>query len=78
MGLADYCQSIERLDVTRLETQTSRLIAERTTLEARIRRAGARFDSSLREQEDLLASLIVGDVGMLHAPKSLDAPDPVT
>jgi len=78
MGLADYCQSIERLDVTRLETQTSRLIAERTTVEAGIRRAGARFDSRLREQEDLLASLIVGDVGMLHAPKSLDAPDPVT
>ena len=48
------------------------------TLEARIRRAGERFESRLREQEDLLASLIVGDVGMLHAPKSVDAPDPVT
>jgi polysaccharide pyruvyl transferase WcaK-like protein len=78
MGLADYCQSIERLDVARLETQTRRLIAERSALEAQIARAGARFDRSLREQEDLLASLIVGEAGILRATRSLDAPDPVT
>ena len=29
MGLADYCQNIERLDVLLLESQTLRLIAER-------------------------------------------------
>ena len=40
MGLADCCQSIERLDVALLETQTLRLISERPALEARIRRGG--------------------------------------
>jgi len=78
MGLADYCQSIERLDLALLETQTTRLIAERAALEARIARAGARFDSSLREQEDRLASLILGEAGILPTTRSLDAPDPVT
>jgi len=78
MGLADYCQSIERLDVALLETQTTRLISERAALEARIRRAGAGFESSLREQEDLLASLIVGEAGVVPTATSLDAPDPVT
>ena len=77
MGLADYCQSIEQLDVALLETQTTRLISARTALEARIRRAGAGFESSLREQEDLLASLIVGEAGVVPTAKSLDAPDPV-
>jgi len=78
MGLADYCQSIERLDVALLETQTTRLIAERSALEARIRRAAARFDGSLREQEDLLACLIAGDAGLVPTTRSVDAPDPVT
>jgi polysaccharide pyruvyl transferase WcaK-like protein len=77
MGLADCCQSIERLDVALLETQTLRLIADRPALEARIRRAVARFDGSLREQEDLLASLIVGDAGTVpRAAEPLVARDP--
>lgn len=78
MGLADYCQDIERLDVPRLELQTLRLISERPALEGRIREAGARFQSRLREQEDLLASLIVGDPGAAPGAKPLAARDPVT
>jgi polysaccharide pyruvyl transferase WcaK-like protein len=73
MGLADYCQDIERLDVTRLEIQTLRLIAERPALEGRIRQAGARFQNSLREQEDLIASLIAGDPGTVPSTRSLPA-----
>jgi polysaccharide pyruvyl transferase WcaK-like protein len=76
MGLADCCQSIERLDVALLETQTLRLIAERPALEARIRRAVARFEGSLREQEDLLASLIVGDAARVQRAEPLVARDP--
>jgi polysaccharide pyruvyl transferase WcaK-like protein len=76
MGLADCCQSIERLDVALLETQTLRLISERPALEARIRRAVARFEGSLREQEDLLASLIVGDAARAQRAEPLVARDP--
>jgi polysaccharide pyruvyl transferase WcaK-like protein len=78
MGLADYCQSIERLDVAVLEAQTLRLISDRPALEDRIQRAGARFESSLREQEDLLASLIFGDERAVRCAEPLDARDPVT
>jgi polysaccharide pyruvyl transferase WcaK-like protein len=78
MGLAGYCQDIERLDVARLETQTLRLISERPALEGRIRQAGARFQSRLREQEDLLASLIFGDPSLAPGTKSLAARDPAT
>jgi polysaccharide pyruvyl transferase WcaK-like protein len=80
MGLADYCQSIDRLDVALLEEQTLQLISDRTALEQRIRRAGARFETSLREQEDLLASLIFGDRCVAHRaePLPLDARNPVT
>ncbi len=78
MGLAGYCQDIERLDVARLETQILRLISERPALEGRIRQAGARFQSRLREQEDLLASLIFGDPSLVPGTKSLAARDPAT
>ena len=77
MGLAGYCQDIERLDVARLELQTLRLISERPALEGRIREAGARFQDRLREQEDLLASLIVGDPGAAPGARPLAARDPV-
>jgi polysaccharide pyruvyl transferase WcaK-like protein len=36
MGLAEYCQSIEQLDVARLEEQTLQLIADRLALEDRV------------------------------------------
>ena len=76
MGLADCCQSIERLDVALLETQTLRLIAERPALEARIRRAGARIESSLQEQEELLAAFIVGNASTVQGAGPLEARDP--
>lgn len=58
MGLADFCQHIERLDVARLEAQTTRLLSDRAIFERQIREAGARFEKKLGEQEDRLASLI--------------------
>jgi polysaccharide pyruvyl transferase WcaK-like protein len=77
MGLADCCQSIERLDLALLETQTLRLIAERAAIAARIRRAVARFDRRLREQEDLLLALMLGDPGTAPRAAPLAARDPV-
>jgi polysaccharide pyruvyl transferase WcaK-like protein len=71
MGLADYCQNIERLDVEHLEMQTLQIIADRASVEDRIRRAISRFEIRLREQEDLIASMIFGDSGaMLCASRS--------
>jgi polysaccharide pyruvyl transferase WcaK-like protein len=78
MGLAGYCQDIERLDVARLEMQTRRLISERAALEDRIRQAGARFQSRLREQEELIASMIGGEPSPVPIASSLDARDPAT
>ncbi len=78
MGLADYCQKIERLDVSMLERQTLQLISERSAVEERIRQVGARFQRSLLEQEGFLASLIVGAASPVHGGMSLDARDPAT
>jgi polysaccharide pyruvyl transferase WcaK-like protein len=58
VGLADFCQHIERLDVEQLKSQTSRLISGRVAYERAIREACARFESGLQEQENLLANLI--------------------
>jgi polysaccharide pyruvyl transferase WcaK-like protein len=58
MGLADFCQHIERLDVELLKRQTTRLLSDRAAFERGVREVRAHFESKLREQEDLLASLI--------------------
>lgn len=56
MGLADFCQHIERLDVDQLIAQFRKLISERKNYERRIRETTARFKDRLREQDDLLFS----------------------
>lgn len=58
MGLTDFCQHIERLDLELLKTQTVRLIAERKLLEGPIRAACATFEAELAAQEDRLSALI--------------------
>ena len=58
MGLHDFCQQIERLDIELLKAQTTRLLSQRAAVERRIREVQARFESRLSEQEDLLCSLI--------------------
>jgi polysaccharide pyruvyl transferase WcaK-like protein len=60
MGLADFCQHIDRLDVELLKSQTSRMISRRAELEPIIRMTCERYKSRLVEQEDRLASLICG------------------
>jgi polysaccharide pyruvyl transferase WcaK-like protein len=77
MGLAEYCQSIEQLDVARLEEQTLQLITDRLDLEDQVRRVGAHFQQRLREQEDLLASMIFGEAAAIESVDPLDARDPV-
>jgi polysaccharide pyruvyl transferase WcaK-like protein len=57
MGLSDFCQHIEHLNVNLLKTQTARLISARAAFEIRIREIRTQFESKLREQEELLASL---------------------
>jgi polysaccharide pyruvyl transferase WcaK-like protein len=76
MGLAEYCQSIEQLDVARVEEQILHLIANRLALANQIRRVGARFQQRLREQEDLLTSMIFGEAAAIEAVDPLDARDP--
>jgi polysaccharide pyruvyl transferase WcaK-like protein len=73
MGLGEYCQHIERLDVDLLQAQTMRMISDRPALEDQVGQAGARFESRLREQENLLASLIVSDARTVHSIGSSDA-----
>jgi polysaccharide pyruvyl transferase WcaK-like protein len=58
VGLAEFCQHIERLDVELLKSQTAQLVSDRAAFEQRICDAQMRFESRLSEQEDLLASLI--------------------
>jgi polysaccharide pyruvyl transferase WcaK-like protein len=60
MGLADFCQRIERLDVDTLRAQTKRLISDRAVLERKICEVRGQFESKLREQESLLTPFIVG------------------
>ena len=43
--------------------QTMRLISDLPAIEGQIGQALARFESRLREQEDLLASFICGEAG---------------
>jgi len=61
MGLADFCQHIDQLDVELLKSQTSRLISGRAELGPIIRATCARYKTRLVEQEDRLASLICDD-----------------
>jgi polysaccharide pyruvyl transferase WcaK-like protein len=69
MGLGDYCQHIEDLDLERLKAQTMRLISDLPAISGRVVEAGARFQSRLREQEDLLASFICSDAGTVPGTK---------
>jgi polysaccharide pyruvyl transferase WcaK-like protein len=62
MGLAAFCQHIERLDLGRLKEQTARLIAGRQGYENRIREVRARFMRELSDQEAALAVLAGGPV----------------
>jgi polysaccharide pyruvyl transferase WcaK-like protein len=78
VGLADYCQHVERLDVELLKTQTMRLISDRLALEGRIAQSNTRFASRLREQEDILVPLIRSDAGRARSTALLDARDHAT
>lgn len=58
MGLADFCQHIERLDLGRLQEQTIALIGRRADYERRIREVRSGFMQELGAQEEVLAALI--------------------
>jgi polysaccharide pyruvyl transferase WcaK-like protein len=58
VGLGEFCQHIEHLDVDLLEAQTARLLADRAAFERKLREVQAQFQVRLREQEDLLAAII--------------------
>jgi polysaccharide pyruvyl transferase WcaK-like protein len=61
MGLEDYCQHIERLDIELLKRQTLRMIAERDAIAMRIRQTVRHFESRLQDQEAALTRLIWGE-----------------
>jgi polysaccharide pyruvyl transferase WcaK-like protein len=76
VGLGDYCQQVEDLDVDVLKKQTEQMIANRHAVEARVREAAVRFESKLREQEERLASLIGSASSTAPRTESLDLREP--
>jgi polysaccharide pyruvyl transferase WcaK-like protein len=58
VGLGEFCQHIEHLDVELLKAQTARLMSQRATFERQLREAQAQIQTRLQEQEDLLAAII--------------------
>jgi polysaccharide pyruvyl transferase WcaK-like protein len=58
MGLADFCQSIERLDVDLLKAQTNRMLSELPSFKQKIAETRQQFEDQLREQEKVIKSLI--------------------
>src|SRR5690606_291241 len=58
VGLAEFCQHVEGLDLDLLKAQTARLIADRAIFERTLHDALVRFQARLREQERLLAAMI--------------------
>ncbi|MCG8593816.1 MAG: polysaccharide pyruvyl transferase family protein [Kiloniellales bacterium] len=61
VGLADFCQHIERCDLGRLKDQTSRLLSDTGTLGRRISEVRTQFEYQLREQEDAILALVGQD-----------------
>jgi polysaccharide pyruvyl transferase WcaK-like protein len=58
VGLGHFCQHVEDLDVELLKAQTMQLLAERVAVSRRICGVLERFEGRLREQENILTSLI--------------------
>ena len=61
VGLADFCQHIERCDLGRLKDQTARLLSDTGTLGRRISEVRTQFEHQLREQEDAILALVGQD-----------------
>jgi polysaccharide pyruvyl transferase WcaK-like protein len=63
VGLAEFCQHIEHLDVDLLQAQTTRLISDRAAFERKLLDAQTQFQTRLREQEDLLTAMLCSSTG---------------
>jgi len=61
MGLAQFCQHIERFDIERLKEQTGRLLSDRAALAERIRAVCSGFEAALDTQEKRVAGLLIGN-----------------
>jgi polysaccharide pyruvyl transferase WcaK-like protein len=59
MGLADFCQDIEDLDIERLNKQTTELLAQRTFYEHQIRQRLEQLQVRLRQQEEALMASVL-------------------
>ena len=66
VGLSGWCQHIERLDVELLKVQLARMLAERSTVEGRIRQRIREFERRLQDQESILSRLIRHDNSAVH------------
>ncbi|HEX5958959.1 MAG TPA: polysaccharide pyruvyl transferase family protein, partial [Hyphomicrobiaceae bacterium] len=60
MGLGDFCQHVERLDVEVLIDQFSRLVSNRAGYEQRIRAKVGEYRRRLSQQEDILLEGVLG------------------
>jgi polysaccharide pyruvyl transferase WcaK-like protein len=58
VGLADYCQNIEELDINRLKDQFRRLLANDEVLARNIRAKTLQYQQNLREQDEHLAAML--------------------
>jgi polysaccharide pyruvyl transferase WcaK-like protein len=58
MGLSDYCQNIEQLDIDRLKDQFRRLLANGEVLARNIRAKTLQYQQHLREQDEHLAAML--------------------
>jgi polysaccharide pyruvyl transferase WcaK-like protein len=71
VGLAEFCQHIDHLDLDLLKAQTARLISDRAAFERKLCDAQTEFQARLREQEDLLAAMICSS----SRSRTVEAPD---
>ena len=58
MGLSDYCQNIEQLDIDRLKDQFRRLLANAEVLARNIRAKTLQYQQQLHEQDERLAAML--------------------
>jgi hypothetical protein len=63
MGLGDFCQHVESLDLNVLTEQFTRVVAGRSVYEQAIREKGAQYTRRLAEQEQVLLERFLGEDG---------------
>jgi polysaccharide pyruvyl transferase WcaK-like protein len=77
MGLGDFCQHVESLDLNVLTEQFTRVVAGRSVYEQAIREKGAQYTRRLAEQERVLLERFLGEDGRRAASAEHRAGSPL-